>query len=140
MSIGKQKLHVAAAALMLGLLALASGSRAHADIHCATLQGLNDTMDYLAFTNEDKDRPSLQGKLDEAQKKLEDSNVCDAGQKIDDFNNKLDKLALATKTKVSETAPGALRCAREGSEALAADWLTGCEPVPERPRGKGPNK
>lgn len=125
-------------AATLVFLGLSVGAQAKADTHCATLEGLNETMFYLAFTNEEKDRPSLQGKLDDAQAKLDESKVCNAGQKIDDFNWSLTRLAMADKTKVWETAPLALDCALEGSAALAEAWLTDCEPVPTRPRGKGP--
>jgi len=132
------KASLAAGVLMLGLLALATGSRAYAeDIVCASLDGLNQTMPYLWFAN-NKDQLSLQGKLDEAQVKLDEFKVCDAGQKISDFNIKLMRLATASKSKVEETAPGALLCALEGSKVLAAEWLTGCEPVGDPPRGKGP--
>ena len=120
------------------LLALGTTAQAQDAIVCESLEGLNQTMDYLTFTNEEKDRPSLQGKLDDAQAKLDEGKVCDAGLKISDFNRKVFRLATASKTKIGESGPGALRCALEGSEALAETWLTGCEPVDDPPRGKGP--
>ena len=118
------------------LLAISTGAQAQV-IVCESLEGLNQTMAYLTFTNEEKDRASLQGKLDEAQAKVDESKVCDAGLKVSDFNNKVFRLDTARKTKIDESAPGALRCALEGSEALADDWLDGCEPVGDPPRGKG---
>lgn len=138
MKTGKIAVQLAAAILMLGLLGLTTRAQAE-DIVCASLDGLNQTMIYLSFVN-DKDGLSLQGKLDEAQDKLDESKVCDAGQKIDDFNYKLTRLATASKTKVEATDPDgeAVLCALTGSEALAAEWLDGCGDVPDRPRGKGP--
>ena len=120
------------------LLALGATAQAQETIVCESLEGLNQTMNYLNFTNEEKDRPSLQGKLDDAQAKLDEGKVCDAGLKINDFNDKIFRLSTARKTKIGESAPGALRCAFEGSEALAETWLAGCEPVDDPPRGKGP--
>jgi len=137
MKIGILKAPLAATAL---LLAISTGAQAQDVIVCETLEGLNTTMAYLTFTNEEKDRPSLQGKLDEAQAKLDESKVCDAGLKVSDFNNKVFRLATARKTKIGESAPGALRCALEGSEALAETWLNGCEPVDDPPRGNGKGK
>jgi hypothetical protein len=133
----KTKGPLAAAAILLALGTTAQGQDV---IVCESLEGLNQTMDHLTFTNEEKDRPSLQGKLDEAQAKLDEGIVCDAGLKVSDFNNKVFRLATARKTKIGESAPGALRCALEGSEALAETWLDGCEPVGDPPRGKGPKK
>lgn len=137
MKIGILKTPLAATALLLVLSATAQAQDTF-PVDCTTLEGLNTTMDYLTFTNEEKDRPSLQGKLDEAQAKLDESKVCDAGLKVSDFNNKVFRLANARKTKVGESAPGALRCALEGSQALSETWLDGCEPVSDPPRGKGP--
>ena len=134
MKIGILKAPLATTAL---LLAISTGAQAQ-DIVCESLEGLNQTMAYLTFTNEEKDRPALQGKLDEAQAKLDESKVCDAGLKVSDFNNKVFRLATARKTKIGESAPGALRCALEGSEALAETWRTGCEDAGDPPRGKGP--
>ena len=122
------------------LLALGTTAQAQDIIVCESLEGLNQTMNYLTFTNEEKDRPSLQGKLDEAQEKLDEGKVCDAGLKINDFNDKIFRLSMARKTKIDETAPGALRCAYEGSKALAEEWLDGCVDAGDPPRGKGPKK
>jgi len=122
------------------LLALGTTAQAQDIIVCESLEGLNQTMNYLTFTNEEKDRPSLQGKLDQAQEKLDEGKVCDAGLKINDFNDKIFRLSTARKTKIDETAPGALRCAYEGSKALAKTWLDGCEDAGDPPRGKGPKK
>jgi hypothetical protein len=138
MKIGILKKPLAATAL---LLALSTTADAQDVIVCESLAGLNDTMTYMAFTNEDKDRLALQGKLDEAQVKILESKICDAGLKVSDFNYKLYRLATARKTKVSDSLSGeAVRCALEGSQALAETWRTGCEAVSEPPRGKGPKK
>jgi hypothetical protein len=116
MKIGILKKPLAATAL---LLALSTTADAQDVIVCESLAGLNDTMTYMAFTNE----------------------ICDAGLKVSDFNYKLYRLATARKTKVSDSLSGeAVRCALEGSQALAETWRTGCEAVSEPPRGKGPKK
>jgi hypothetical protein len=128
---------LAATALLLVLSATAQAQDTFW-VDCETLEGLNTTMAYLTFTNDLKDRPALQGKLDEAQDKIDESKVCNAGLKISDFYNKVFKLSTARKTKIGESAPGALKCATEGSLALAKTWLDGCEPVDDPPRGKGP--
>jgi len=123
------------------LLALSTTADAQDVIVCESLAGLNDIMGYMTFTNEEKDRPALLGKLYEAQAKIDESKVCDAGLKVSDFNYKVFKLAYARKTKVSDSLSGeAVRCALEGSQALAETWRTGCEAVSEPPRGKGPKK
>lgn len=137
MKIGILKTPLAATAM---LLALSAGAQAQDAVVCESLEGLNTTMAYLTFTNEEKDRPSLQGKLDAAQAKIDEGNVCDAGLKVSDFNSKVFKLATASKTKIDETAPGAIRCALEGSAALAETWLTGCEDAGDPPRGNGGGK
>ena len=122
------------------LLAISAGANAQDTfwVDCSTLEGLNTTMDYLTFTNDAKDRPSLQGKLDEAQAKIDEDKVCDAGLKVSDFNNKVFRLDNATKPKIGESADGAIQCALEGSQALAEAWRTGCEDAGVPPRGKGP--
>lgn len=136
MKFGIMKMPLAAVGLLLALSATADAQDV---IVCESLAGLNDIMFYMTFTNEDKDRLALQGKLDESQEKIDESKVCDAGLKISDFNYKLYRLATARKTKVSDSLSGeAVRCALEGSQALADTWRTGCEAVSEPPRGKGP--
>lgn len=139
MKIGILKTPLATTALLLVLSATAQAQDTF-DVDCTTLEGLNTTMAYLTFTNDEKDRPALQGKLDEAQAKLDEDKVCDAGLKISDFNDKVFRLANARKTKIGESAPGALRCALEGSAALAETWLTGCEDAGDPPRGNGGGK
>ena len=129
------KMPLAATAM---LLALSTTADAQDVIVCESLEGLNDIMTYMMFTNEDKDRLALQAKLYEAQAKIDESKVCGAGLKVSDFHDKVFRLATARKTKVGESLPGAVRCALEGSEALAETWRTGCEAVSEPPRGKGP--
>jgi len=123
------------------LLALGTTADAQDVIVCESLEGLNDIMTYMMFTNEDKDRLALQAKLYEAQAKIDESKVCGAGLKVSDFHDKVFRLATARKTKVSDSLSGeAVRCALEGSQALAETWRTGCEAVSEPPRGKGPKK
>lgn len=137
MKIGTLKMPLAATTM---LLALGTTADAQDVIVCESLTGLNEIMVYMTFTNEDKDRPALQAKLDEAQEKIDQSKVCDAGLKVSDFNYKVFRLDSARKTKVGESLPGAVQCALEGSEALAETWRTGCDAVSEPPRGKGRKK
>ena len=125
--------------VMAVLLGLSSTAHAEDIIVCESLPGLNDILGYMTFTNEEKDRPSLQGKLLEAQEKIDENKLCDAGLKVSDFNKKLYALATARKTKVSDSLSGeAIRCALEGSKALADTWRTGCESASKPPGGKGP--
>lgn len=133
-----RKWFASSAAVML-LLTLGGTATAGEVIVCESLEGLNSCLTYLTFTN-DKDRIGLQGKLDDAQAKISENKICDAGLKVSDFNAKLFRLATATKPKVSETFDDIVRCALEGSKALANTWLEGCPDAGDPPRGKGRKK
>ena len=132
--VGKQTL---AGLVLASVMAFGTVQAEEELIVCEDLDGLNSCLTYLKFTNE-KDRTGLQKKLVEAKAKLEDK-VCDAGLKVSDFNTKLSRLASASKPKVRDELEGlAVKCALEGSAALAKSLLIGCEPVSDPPRGKGP--
>jgi hypothetical protein len=142
MKIGIIKAPLAAAAMLLVMSATAQAQDTFL-VDCASLEGLNTTMGYLTFASDattSKDRDGLEGKLDDAQAKLDEGKLCNAGLKISDFYSKVFSLDNATKAKIGETAPGAIDCALTGSQALSQDWLTGCEDPGDPPRGNGGGK
>ena len=142
MKIGIIKAPFAAAAMLLVMSATAQAQDTFL-VDCSTLEGLNTTMGYLTFTSDDttsKDRVGLEGKLDAAQAKFDEGNMCDAGLKVSDFHTRVFKLDNADKPKMTETEPGAIECALTGSQAIAEDWLTGCEDAGDPPRGNGGGK
>lgn len=114
------------------------------DVVCASLTGLNTIVDaasgILDFADEAKkpmprDRSGLQTKLSEADEKIGQDKLCDASQKVSDFNSKLLQLTSADKEKVSENHAGALECALQGSAALAAELKSGLD-CPDKKGGK----
>lgn len=122
-------------------------------LSCDTFGALQYTFDELVtFANEDKDRPSLQGKLDYAHSKLHEDpqKFCDAAQKLDDFSFKVRFLlegrdGTGKKPKVfDEQGDVAIWCLIDGSAAIAEDLRTDdqgdsldCTVVEDPPRGKG---
>ena len=112
------------------------------NLECVTFGGLEYTLrEYVYFTNEDKDRPALEGKLIEAHDKEHEGKVCDSAQKLEDFSSKIDRLTPdGRKAKAFETHPGALLCLEEGALKLATTVRNGetCADAGDPPRGKGP--
>ena len=137
--VGKQTL----AGLVLATVMAFGTVQAEEDvIVCESLDGLRDCLVLLTFASDDrnyKDRTGLEKKLTNAQDKFGQGKLCDAGLKVDEFNAKIYSLKIAPKEKITDSSPaGALRCALEGSRALADSLLSSCGSVDDPPKGKGP--
>lgn len=108
---------------------------------CASPTGLNTIVEassgILDFADEQKstpkgprDRQGLLEKLADADAKVGQDKLCDASQKVSDFNSKLSALVTGgkgNKQKVFENHAGALECALQGSAALAAEYKSGLD-------------
>jgi len=121
------------------------------ELTCDTFGALQYTFDELVtFANEEKDRPSLQGKVDQAHNKLHEDppKLCDAAQKLDDFSFKVRSLLVGRdgtgkKPKIFDDVDNAaIWCLITGSAAIADDLTDDleCIVVNFPPRGKGPKK
>lgn len=123
------------------LFSLAAPVQANEVILCASINGLDSCLEYLQFSNPDKDKAALKVKLVEASDKIYEGKNCDAVQKLNNFRDKLYRLTGGGKPKVSESFPGTLLCLEEGSLALIAELELDTESdcVDDTgPKGRGP--
>jgi len=137
--VGKQTL---AGLVLASVMAFGTVQAEEDVIVCESLDGLTDCLELLTFASDEKggrDRAGLGRKLTYAGDKFRQGKLCDAGLKVDEFNAKIYSLMIAPKEKITDSSPaGALRCALEGSRALADSLLSSCGSVEDPPRGKGP--
>jgi len=107
---------------------------AHADhiiVPCNTLVGLHDATGFLGF-KKPSDKLGLQGKVDGAIAKTGDDKVCEATQKLRDYESRLDKLLDAD--KAWQEHPNTLACIDTALEAFIDE---SCPSAGDPPRGKG---
>jgi len=108
--------------MALGLTAPAQAE----DVHCTTFDGLRTALDYLIFTNPTKDKTALLSKITEAELKdgvIGTSKNCDASQKLREFRDKMTKLVVAKKPKVSDPYdPATFYCLDHGTELMIRAW------------------
>ena len=141
MNIYTKKGMVAVATAMLALGAMPASAY---DIECDKLdvEGLRDVFNSYV-TVSDKDKGTLNAKLDEALEKEGLAKYCDAGQKVDDFAAKIVGLLSDTrKVKISESHEGAIQCVLVGADYQADRYRAmdsrDCDAVGGPPTGKGP--
>jgi len=133
--------------MLVAALLLAGGTAQAGDYlpECTEEDKLVTTLAEFEYTNESKDLPGLQDKIHRAFYKVDsEGKYCDGVGKLQDFQNKLNRLVYATKAKaVDPDYPTNLRCLIGGTDELILDWQGiaadngGCYSE-DPPRGKGP--